>query len=145
MNKGQTTAADVAALLRARNPLIWITSKEEARVERLLLEAAQAASYEPRFWDCATGVSRLDGLPVDASVTDPAQALVNKRPTWLSSWQLNVSMPHGFRSSTSMISLKLSPSPQRRAASTSNLQHQFRPFPHPPSSWRSDHALPYST
>ena len=32
MNAGQKSAADVAALLRARNPLLWIVSKEEGRL-----------------------------------------------------------------------------------------------------------------
>jgi hypothetical protein len=34
MSKSQAIAADLAALFRARNPLIWIASREEARVER---------------------------------------------------------------------------------------------------------------
>lgn len=33
--KSQEVAADVASLLRARNPLIWIVTREEARVEGL--------------------------------------------------------------------------------------------------------------
>ena len=74
---GSRAAADVAALLRARNPLIWIVTREEARTERLLMEAAQAAQYEPRFWDCATGVTSYDGEPKDPGdkATFPAQAL----------------------------------------------------------------------
>jgi hypothetical protein len=46
--KSQEVAADVAALLRARNPLLWIVTREEARVERYLIEAAGAAGYLPR-------------------------------------------------------------------------------------------------
>lgn len=73
--KGSQAAADVAALLRARNPLLWIVSREEARVERFLMEAAQAAQYEPRFWDCANGVTDFSGRVLDANVKFPAQAL----------------------------------------------------------------------
>lgn len=54
--KGQEAAQDVAALLRARNPVLWVITKEEARVERYLIEAAGAAGYVPRTWDCVQGV-----------------------------------------------------------------------------------------
>lgn len=53
--KSQTMAKDVAALWRARNPLIWIVTKEESRVERYLFEAAIAASFVPYTWDIAQG------------------------------------------------------------------------------------------
>lgn len=74
-NAGSKAAADVGALLRARNPLLWIVTREEARVERLLMEAAQAAQYEPRFWDCATGITTYAGEQIDARATDPAAVL----------------------------------------------------------------------
>lgn len=54
-------AADIAALLRARNPLIWILSREEARVESYLIEAAASAGYTPHMWDVAQGVADLSG------------------------------------------------------------------------------------
>ena len=81
LSAGSKAAADVASLLRARNPLIWITTKEEARAERLLLEAAQAAKYVPLFWDCATGVSDYAGEPKEGGnrCTDPAQVISNIR------------------------------------------------------------------
>lgn len=72
---GQKAAADVTALLRARNALLWIVTREEERAERLLCDASAAAGYEPRLWDCATGISDLAGRAVDASVTDPDQVL----------------------------------------------------------------------
>ena len=62
--KGQLAAADVSALLRARNPLIWITTREEARVERHLFEAAAAANYVARTWDVAKGIAAIDGKAV---------------------------------------------------------------------------------
>jgi hypothetical protein len=82
LSAGARAAADVASLLRARNPLIWIVSKEEARVERLLLDACQIAQYEPFFWDCANGVSKYNGDVTDAGATDPAAvlAMIRDRP-----------------------------------------------------------------
>lgn len=59
--KSQLAAADAAALLRARNPLLWIITREEARAEAHLVEAARAAGYVPLFWDIAQGVSDLSG------------------------------------------------------------------------------------
>ena len=64
MTKNQQTQADVAALLRARNTLLWITTREEVRVERALSEAAAGVSYEVRFWDCAQGLQDAQGQPV---------------------------------------------------------------------------------
>jgi len=61
LSKGQKVAADISALLRARNPLIWIISREETRVESFLAEAGASAGYEPLFWDVAQGVTGLDG------------------------------------------------------------------------------------
>jgi hypothetical protein len=54
--RSQIVAADVAALLRARNPLLWIVTREEARVEGYVAEAAAAAGYTCRTWDVAQGV-----------------------------------------------------------------------------------------
>ncbi len=78
---GAKAAQDVAALLRARNSLLWIVTREEARVERFLAEAAQSAQYEPQFWDCATGLSDLAGQPIDQNLTDPASVLTRVRDT----------------------------------------------------------------
>jgi hypothetical protein len=64
--KSEAMAADVAALMRARNPLLWVTTSEEARVERYLVEAAAAASFVPLTWDVAQGVCDLAGKPVSA-------------------------------------------------------------------------------
>ena len=59
--KSQEIAADVTALLRARNPLLWVITREEVRAERYLIEAAVAAGYVPRTWDVAQGAAELDG------------------------------------------------------------------------------------
>lgn len=73
--KGQIVAADVAALLRARNPLLWIVSREEARVESHLIQAAAKAGYKTYFWDVAQGVTGVDGKPVAIGAIDPDATL----------------------------------------------------------------------
>lgn len=85
---GARCAADIAALLRARNPLIWCVTREEARAESILMEAAAAASYPPVAWDCAEGITRLDGQRINSGVTDPAAALAairdsRERQVWI--------------------------------------------------------------
>ena len=72
------TASDVVALLRARNPLLWIVSREEARVERYIVEAAAACGYQCRAWDVARGFT--NNLPgganrIDANFASPDAAL----------------------------------------------------------------------
>lgn len=72
----EKTAADVAALLRARNPLLWIVTAEEPRAERYLIEAAKAANYLPHFWDIAQGVTEIDGSaprPRIVNTPDPGE------------------------------------------------------------------------
>jgi hypothetical protein len=81
LTAGARFAADVSALLRARNPLLWIVTREEARAERVIFDAAAAAGYDVRCWDCATGVSQFDGRPIDARATDPGESLAMVRDT----------------------------------------------------------------
>jgi SpoVK/Ycf46/Vps4 family AAA+-type ATPase len=75
-SKGQKTATDISSLLRARNSLIQVVSREEARVEGFLTEAAAAAGYKILFWDIAQGVTNLDGKQNDKfrDSEDPAAA-----------------------------------------------------------------------
>lgn len=69
-------AADVAALLRARNSLLWILSREEARVEGYLAEAAASAGYEARTWDVAQGVADMTGRAMpNFGGSDPGDTL----------------------------------------------------------------------
>jgi MoxR-like ATPase len=62
--RSQKVAADIAALLRARNPLLWVVTREEARAEQYVCEAALQAGYVPRTWDVAAGVCGLDGQTI---------------------------------------------------------------------------------
>lgn len=73
--KSQAIASDIAALLRARNPLLWIVTREEARTERYLVEAASAAGYVPRFWDVAQGITDIAGRVERGEAADPDTAL----------------------------------------------------------------------
>jgi hypothetical protein len=75
---GAKCANDISHLLRARNPLIWCVTREEARAEGIVIEAAASAGYAPVFWDCAGGVQSLDRT-IDAGATDPAIALASIR------------------------------------------------------------------
>lgn len=76
--KSQDVAKSVAALLRARNPLLWIVTREEARTEQYLFEAAANASYDVQFWDVAAGFTSITGSPSftnDNAEGDPDAAL----------------------------------------------------------------------
>lgn len=63
--RSQEIANDVSALLRARTPLLWIVTREEARVEGYLMEAAAAAGYMARTWDVGQGVAEMGGRKVN--------------------------------------------------------------------------------
>lgn len=73
--KSQAVAKDVTALLRARNPLLWIVTREEARVEKYLFEAAADANYLASTWDIAAGFTSIDGKPFGSANGDPDGAL----------------------------------------------------------------------
>jgi hypothetical protein len=78
MTKSQAVAADIAALLRARNPLLWVVTREEQRVEKYVFEAAASAGYLSRTWDVAAGVCGMDGRPergMEGTIGDPEQVL----------------------------------------------------------------------
>lgn len=73
-SKSQIVNEDITALLRARNTLIWIVSREELRVERAIIKAAADARFKVRLWDCATGIADSDGAVVE-NAQDPSAAL----------------------------------------------------------------------
>lgn len=67
-------AADVAALLRARNTLLWIVSGEELRVERALIGVAGGLNMDIRLWDCVDGIQDGAGTVIERR-SDPLAAL----------------------------------------------------------------------
>jgi AAA+ superfamily predicted ATPase len=73
--KSQTVAADMAALLRSRAPLLWVVTKEEGRSERYIIEAAASAGYAARTWDVAQGIADISGKVEMADKVDPGDAL----------------------------------------------------------------------
>lgn len=75
--RSQNVAADVVALWRARNPLLWIVSREETRVERYLAAAADALKYGVITWDVAQGFADAAGTPLKEpeGSRDPGVAL----------------------------------------------------------------------
>jgi hypothetical protein len=82
--RSQLEAANIAAKLRARCPLIWIQTREEQRVEGFIYEANASALYETRFWDIAAGTTDIAGKPdnvVTGEIPDPdpvLEAVFNK-------------------------------------------------------------------
>ncbi len=80
------TRTDISALLRARNTLLWVTTREEHRAENVLTDAAADASCKIAFWDVATGLSFPPGAGYgtpDRALDDPSAALawLDARPT----------------------------------------------------------------
>lgn len=69
LTASQERANDVTALLKARNPLIWIVSNEEERVEGHLFDAMLNAKFAPRVWDIAEGV--VKGLGTNRKALGP--------------------------------------------------------------------------
>lgn len=86
--RSEKVAEDVKALARARTPLLWIVTREEARVEGLLFEAVAGAGYLARTWDCAQGLRTISGdaLGSSPSIEDALafiQARTGDRGAWI--------------------------------------------------------------
>lgn len=74
ISRGARVNADITALLRARNTLLWVVSKEEERFERSLRESAAAAKLGILFHDIADGIT--DGMgKVIENLPSPVAAL----------------------------------------------------------------------
>jgi AAA+ superfamily predicted ATPase len=67
-SRGQDVADDVVGLLRSRHPLLWVITSEEKRVEKYLFEAAGAAGYISRTWDCGQGIADVSGKPPQPAI-----------------------------------------------------------------------------
>jgi hypothetical protein len=75
MNRNQQTNADLTVLLKARNTLLWVVTREERRVERTaLLPAAAKVDYLTICWDCADGFTDPSGKAIE-QVNDALTAL----------------------------------------------------------------------
>ena len=73
--KSQTIQTEINALLRARNPLIWLVTREELRGERTVIEAAGKANYPTFFWDCYSGLTDSAGNIINNNLKDSVQIL----------------------------------------------------------------------
>ncbi len=77
--RSEIAAADIGALLRARNSVICVPTREEGRVEGYLIEAAASANYIPYTWDAAQGVADIGGKKVTFGSPDPGEMLTTIR------------------------------------------------------------------
>jgi hypothetical protein len=73
--RSEEIAADVSALLRARSPLLWIVTREEARVEQYLFEAAAKAGYQSLTWDVGSGLQTPAGQKAQGGSNDLGEML----------------------------------------------------------------------
>ena len=73
MTASEKMAKEIAALLRSRQPIIWIVTPEEERAEMLLIEACAAASYIPETWDVAAGICDMNGQNARSALADPGE------------------------------------------------------------------------
>src|SRR5215510_8265224 len=73
--KSQVQGADVASLVKARNGVLWVNSKEERRIELCLIDACKSAGYVPYFWDCAAGATDAGGNPVQGMSADTSNEI----------------------------------------------------------------------
>ena len=90
ISKGQKTATDISSLLRARNPLIWVITREEAR--RIFLSTA------PKYRGVPGLLRKIYVLSQDG-VTAGGVYLWNSRPEaeamYTESWRAFVRQKYG--------------------------------------------------
>lgn len=64
LTPSELMAEDLAALFRARNPVIWVKTSEEMRVRKHIYGAAVAANFTVvHLWNCGEGVKTLKNKP----------------------------------------------------------------------------------
>lgn len=61
VTRRQAISTEITNLIKARNTLLWVSTMEEARAETTITEAAGAAKHTTVFWDCATGLTTING------------------------------------------------------------------------------------
>jgi SpoVK/Ycf46/Vps4 family AAA+-type ATPase len=81
VTRSERTNLDIQDLLRSRHSLLWVVTREETRVERALIEAAAAASYDVHLWDCVAGEQDAAGQVLDAGRADLGAMLQGIRDT----------------------------------------------------------------
>ena len=118
-------AAEVAVALKSRTVLLWISTREELRVERTIAEVAATANYMVQFWDCATGLTDLTGKPIGLGIMakDPEAAIAacqkgEERCAWifrdLHAWLRNPTTVRALKSAAR--ALQQRPRAEARAA-----------------------------
>lgn len=79
--------AELALLLRARYPLIWLNTTEEDRAVRTICEVARRMGDNVSGWSHVMGIHDVPGLPKPGSNTDPLSALKfmrdQERQVWI--------------------------------------------------------------
>jgi AAA+ superfamily predicted ATPase len=76
LTRGAKTQQEVSILLRAKNTLLLIVTKEELRVTRAVIEAATSIGSDVRIWDCADGTRNAAGEEAQpGTITDPDRIL----------------------------------------------------------------------
>src|SRR5579883_1520009 len=78
-SRGSKVNADITALLKARNTLLWLATKEEERVENALVDAAAAADRIVLFWDCADGITGPGRAKIAPDMFNPADAQTQRK------------------------------------------------------------------
>lgn len=76
LTAGAKCNADLVSLIKSRHSLIWIVSREEARVEAALLDVAKAANYDLAYWDNPGAMVDAKGQPKGGrELIDPQELL----------------------------------------------------------------------
>jgi len=78
LTASEREAANIAAQLRARQKVFHIITKEEARVESYLIEAAASANYEALTWDVSQGVLDRDGNVAEKKTSAGTEPLLGR-------------------------------------------------------------------
>jgi len=65
----------LAIALQARAGIIWVTSDEELRVERIITSIAVDYGYNVQKWSCTRGIEDIEGTVIDEGAKDPLDAI----------------------------------------------------------------------
>jgi len=126
MAKSDIVARDMAAQFKARANVLWIVSREEARVERYVYEAAVAVKYDTLFWDAGQGVTDVNGArqqigSVDAGET--LQAIIERAKNGVRTVWVMRDLPGWLQGPIGMTTLRLLRNFARSDVPLDNAQH----------------------